>query len=332
MGKNNFVYASARVRANERNLLNREKLHQMIDARTMEDAVRVLQDAGYGEEGEQLRPEAYEQTLAKETNKLYAFMQELAPGAEELKVFAYPFDYHNIKVLLKAEGIGVDASSMLMKGGTLSPLQMQATVRERNTLALTTHMKKAVEEAVDTLARTKDPQLVDLICDRECYADIVETADHSGSRFLKGYVSLVIDTINLKTFARCRRMGQSWGYFETVFLEGGNIGLRTFVGGYDEPLQQFASRIAATALGKACEEGGASMKESGTFTNLEKLCDDALIKYVKDAKYISFGIEPLVGYAVGKQMEIKNVRIILAGKAAGLDGSLIRERVRETYG
>lgn len=331
MGKNNYVFACSRIRANERNLLNHEKLGQMIDARTMEDACKVLQDANYGD-GEVILPQAYEKTLVRESDKLYEFLHSLAPDAEEFRIFAYPFDYHNIKVLLKAEALETDASSMLMSGGILKPAEMEATVRERNTLALTPRMKKAIDESVDTLARTGDPQTVDLICDRECYADIVEAAGRSDSAFLKGYVSLLIDTINLKTFVRCRRMGQNWSWFETVFLEGGNISARTFVAGYDEPIQQFAVRLAASALAKAAEEGGMSIRETGTFTSIEKLCDDALIHYVKNAKYISFGIEPLIGYAVGKQMEIKNARIILAGKAAGIDGSLIRERVRETYG
>ena len=74
------------------------------------------------------------------------------------------------------------------------------------------------------------------------------------------------------------------------------------------------------------------MKETGSFTALEKLCDDALIQYAKQAKYISFGLEPLIAYAVAKQMEIKSARIILAGKKAGINEGLLRERVRETYG
>ena len=181
MGKNQYVYACARVRSNERYLLNREKLHQMIDARTMEDAVKVLQDAGYGEEGETILPGNYDRALSQESEKLYTFLCSLIPGAEARKIFAYPFDYHNIRVLIKSEGLGTNASSLLMKNGTISPLDMEAVIRERNTMALTAHMKKAVEEALDTLARTGDPQTVDLICDRECYADIREAAVASGS-------------------------------------------------------------------------------------------------------------------------------------------------------
>lgn len=328
---NNYVFACARVRANEKNLLGKDKLAQMIEARSPEDALKILEDAQYGEEGKQILPENYEKALSEETDKLYAFLHSLAPDAAEFRVFAYPFDYHNIKVLLKAEALGVDGTGLLMNGGVLKPQAIAAALRERNLSSLTPRMKKAVDEGADTLARTKDPQSVDLICDRACYADILETAEKSRNAYLQGYVRLLIDTINLKTFVRCRKIGRTWSYFETVYLEGGNISSRTFVAGYDEPMESFALRVAATALGGAASEGGAAIKEKG-FTTIEKLCDDALIAYVKNARYISFGIEPLIGYAVGKQMEIKNARIILAGKMAGLDPNLLRERVRETYG
>jgi V/A-type H+-transporting ATPase subunit C len=52
---------------------------------------------------------------------------------------------------------------------------------------------------------------------------------------------------------------------------------------------------------------------------------------VKNAKYIPFGIEPLAGYLIAKDNEIKIARIIMAGKLAGISPELIRERLRETY-
>jgi len=67
------------------------------------------------------------------------------------------------------------------------------------------------------------------------------------------------------------------------------------------------------------------------FTTIEKLFDNKLIEYVKSAKYISYGIEPLAAYLIAKENEIKIARIIMAGKLAGIPSELIRERMRETY-
>jgi len=78
-------------------------------------------------------------------------------------------------------------------------------------------------------------------------------------------------------------------------------------------------------------EGTEALTETGKFTTLEKLLDNKLIEYVKSAKYVPFGIEPLAGYLIAKDNEIKIARIILAGKLAGISPELIRERLRETY-
>ena len=60
-----YTFACARVRGNERSLINKDKMLVMIDAKTMEDACKVLQEAGYGE-GEVILPSAYEKALEAE--------------------------------------------------------------------------------------------------------------------------------------------------------------------------------------------------------------------------------------------------------------------------
>ena len=70
---------------------------------------------------------------------------------------------------------------------------------------------------------------------------------------------------------------------------------------------------------------------TGRVTVLEKLCDNFLMSYIAEAKYITYGIEPLVAHIAAKENEIRTVRIILAGKLAGIPTGQIRERVRDTY-
>jgi V/A-type H+-transporting ATPase subunit C len=63
----------------------------------------------------------------------------------------------------------------------------------------------------------------------------------------------------------------------------------------------------------------------------DRLADDFVLDYVRGAKLISIGIEPLVGYMMAKENEVKIVRIILAGKLAGLSSETIRKRLRQSY-
>ena len=105
--------------------------------------------------------------------------------------------------------------------------------------------------------------------------------------------------------------------------------LRTPALGKD--IKQAAVRFEAYDIHKAIDEGGEAMIKEGTFTNLEKLCDDALMEFVKQAKYITFGLEPMIAYLISRQMEIKCIRILMGRKAVGTDPQVIRERMRETY-
>ena len=67
------------------------------------------------------------------------------------------------------------------------------------------------------------------------------------------------------------------------------------------------------------------------FTVFEKLCDNYLMDFVKDAKLKSLTLEPLVAYLYAKETEMKSVRIILTSKLNHIDAQIIKERLRDAY-
>ena len=52
---------------------------------------------------------------------------------------------------------------------------------------------------------------------------------------------------------------------------------------------------------------------------------------MREAKFIPFGVEPLLAYIYAKETEIKVVRIIMVGKLNNISGEVIRERLRDIY-
>jgi V/A-type H+-transporting ATPase subunit C len=55
------------------------------------------------------------------------------------------------------------------------------------------------------------------------------------------------------------------------------------------------------------------------------------MKLIRDAKYVTFGPEPILAYIYAKESEIKNLRIIMVGKINNIPSEVIRERLREVY-
>lgn len=325
-----YLFSTARVRSVEKNMLTRERAEKMIDAKTTEDALRVLDDCNYGN-NDVINVDDYEILLTEEHKKTYDFITSIAPELDYFKMFLYPYDYHNLKVIMKSEYLGIDASNTLINTGSIDVKILKYSVKERDFLALTENMGNALKEIIEDFPKTNDPQIIDIILDKYCYEEMLKSAENTNNQFIIDYVRMQIDAINIKSYVRLKKMNKSWDFFTKIFLYGGKIYEQIFIKNFDDPFDKFAENLLAFDFKEVFIEGTEALMETKMFTVLEKLLDNKIIEHVKYAKYVPFGIEPLVGYLIGKDNEIKIARIILAGKTAGISPELIKERLRETY-
>jgi V/A-type H+-transporting ATPase subunit C len=144
-------------------------------------------------------------------------------------------------------------------------------------------------------------------------------------------VKLLIDILNVQTFVRVKQIGKPVEFLEKVFLEGGRIDLMTFLELYGETYQQIGEKLDLYGFGEAVGRGGAEAAENGSFALMEKLCDNLKVRYVKGAQFITAGIEPIAAFYVAKEMELKNLRMVLTGKLVGIPEETLKERLREAY-
>jgi V/A-type H+-transporting ATPase subunit C len=325
-----YLFSTARVRSVEKNMLTGERAEKMIDAKTTEDALRVLDDCYYGS-GDAINVDDYEILLTEEHKKTYDFITSIAPELDYFKMFLYPYDYHNLKVIMKSEYLGIEASNILINTGSIDVKNLKYSVKERDFLALTENMGNALKEIIEDFPKTNDPQIIDIILDKYCYDEMLKSAKSTNNQFIIDYVRMQIDAINIKSYVRLKKMNKSWDFFTKIFLDGGKIYEQIFIKNFDDPFDKFAENLLAYDFKEVFIEGTEALMKTKKFTILEKLLDNKIIEHIKYAKYVPFGIEPLVGYLIGKDNEIKIARIILAGKTAGISPELIKERLRETY-
>ncbi|MGE4282609.1 MAG: V-type ATP synthase subunit C [Clostridia bacterium] len=327
-----YAYAAARVRAIERKLLDKVKIDRMVEAKTAEEALKVLIDADYGySDGDISDAFAYEIILKEEHKKVYKLLKEIAPQPEVFDIFLIGNDFHNIKVLLKAEFLGQDFDELLTDTGTIPSSKLKIMIKDRNLSEMDPVMQKAIEECIDSFNRTGDPQNIDLILDKASFQQMKEAAECSKIKFIIGLVEILADLANIKIFLRVQRLKKSWDFLSKVLVPGGTIGEKIFIEKLESPLEGFVEVLKYTPYGSFSEEAIESFKNSGNLTVFEKLSDNFMISYIKKAKYIFLGIEPLVGYLMAKENEIKIARIIMVGKINNISNEMIRERLREAY-
>lgn len=329
--EDSYIFCTSLIRASENTLLSEAELTRAAEADSFKEAMTVLNEHGYGEGKTPEKPRDFVKILNEEEEKAYNLVFSSVPEKSELAFFRCSKDYHNAKAALKAEFLGIDPESYMTEGGNFQPAAMAAMIRERNFMAFSTEMKEAVNQAVELFGKGRDPQEIDIILDKACYKEMLVEAEATENEFLIGYVKLLIDIINVTTFVRLRKIGKPWTFFQKVFLEGGNISENLFVTGYEENYQQLSDRFAPYGFSEIIEKGAADVDSTGMYSLLEKLCDNKRIEYIRDAKFVSFGLEPAAAFLVAKESENKNLRMILTGKIAGTSKEVILERLRETY-
>lgn len=322
-----YLAISARIKAMETGLLTRERMEQVLEARTDEEAVKILQECGYPELDAR-SPEAMDAALSAAREATLSDVLDGAPDPRYIDIFKLKYDYHNIKAVLKAAAMNVSPDSMLMDMGRVPAAALKEAVLTGRLDELPEGLAAAAAEAKEVLDTTRDPQLSDIALDRRCYQEMAAVAEETGSAFLAGYVKIQIDAANLRSLVRTLRMGKGGEFLKTVLLEGGDIGTDAVAAaGNSGALQEL---YGPTAL-QAAAEAGAEALRGGPLTAFEKLCDDAVGEYLAGAQFVPFGEAPLLGYLAARETEYTNIRILLMGRGAGLPAEVIRSRMRNGY-
>lgn len=323
-----YLFASARIKSMEKSLLSREKLERMSEAKSLEEAFKLLSESGWPEISAPTL-KAVEEVLAARRAEAFALVRNMAPDKRLPDVFLIKYDYHNIKTILKSEATGEDPASLLIEAGRIPTKTLLVSLREEGNARMTKTMADAIAEARDVLARTQDPQLLDFILDKAMYEDMLAMATEFGSDYLTGYVRLMIDSVNLRAAVRMRRMGKGIELLRHALVPGGSVSVSRLLNEITPDLIE--SAFGASPLAFAGLAGGAALRGEGTLAAVDLACDDALLRYLKGAKYVAFGEAPLIGYLAAIEAELTAVRTIVAGRLAGLGAEMITERLRETY-
>ena len=322
-----FLYISTRLRCLENKLLSRERMERMLEARSNEEAAKVLAECGY--QGlEKPDMEALSRSLSQARAETFQELREATPNGDIIDVFRIKYDYHNLKALIKSLSTGKSADSLLLEGGRFSPEEMKKAVLHGEPEQLTEALQSALRQASEVLSATGDPQKSDFLLDRACFAETLAVAERSRSGFLVNYVKLQIDAVNLRSAVRAIRMEKDMEFLRRVLIPGGSVSVEVIRNGAVSGVsleQIFSGRLReAAALGD-------QVKKGGRLTEFEKACDNALNAYLKESRMVPFGDSVPIAFAAAKENEITAARIIMSGRLSGVPAESIRERLRDAY-
>ena len=322
-----YLCLSAILRAREPKLLNTEKSLRMMESRSFEEAAKLLTDSGYADMS-QMSADELDAALQERRREIFTEIERLCPQKELVDFFRMKYDCHNAKVIVKSEAMELDRTRLLSTSGRMDGKKFLSLYNDGRFKELPGKLKDAVPEAKSILARTNNPQLSDILLDKAYFAEIREAAESSQCDFLKKYVQLLIDSSNLKSAVRVIRMGKRNVLLDSVLIDGGTVAADRIkkAGGKEE----LSAAFSGTMLENAAALGG-DILAGGSLTAFERECDNAVSRYLRSARRVSYGPETVVTYLAAVENEMTAVRMILTGKLAGIASQTIRERLRDLY-
>lgn len=326
-----YLYGSAHVRALENAIVGRDRVLRMADAASLADAYGLLEDGSIrlirDENGEILR----EESLLEILGNAYKTVRMLAPDSGAIRLWLYPYDCNNLKAAIKAFIRRIDPTSMMFDFGTVPAEEIIEMVKRGSFRSFPAAICAAASAAVEAYAKTKNPQQIDLILDRACYAEMLREASATGNDYVEGLVRAKIDLVNVSMAIRVLRMKSGdagRALLEDSLLDGGRLDKNSLLHAFFLGEEALLSYLGGTDYSRVADAISAS---DGSTSVLDRIADDYWMTMIRETKFIPMGLEVMVSFLLAHEYEVKNLRIVLAGKEAGLPSSTIRERIREGY-
>lgn len=326
-----YYFESGRVHVLERRLVRRETLEQLLSAKDTEQLMRLLSECGIelatDASGRLLR----EETLLGVLRAAYRDLGERVQSDPGLRLWLYPYDCNNVKAAIKGYYLGIDPREMMFDFGTVGVDEVIASVAARRFEEFPLYMAAAAVTAMEGYAKNRNPQLIDLTLDAACFADMSAAAKQSKSAFVSDLVKLRIDLCNVMTLVRILRMQSGENgkrLLADALIEGGTLSRKTLDEWFEGGEETLWDRVYHTSLSAWAAE---VVKTDKSYTAIERTADAVFMARVREARFIPVGIEALIAFLIATEYDVRNLRIVIAGKEAGLDREKIRERIRDGY-
>ncbi|WP_430601803.1 V/A-type H+/Na+-transporting ATPase subunit C [Enterococcus sp. DIV0724b] len=320
------------IRLKETELLSSAQYEQLLTAKNIDELKDSLKNTVYGTYMTDDFAENFEYIYSREKGKLYEWLYEMAPEPEVITIYTSRATFHNLKVLTKAELTGQDLDYLFIDDGRYSLETLKSAIRTRVSNELPDQLMNAVLEVLDYFQESSTLQAIDIIYDRNFLTFQRQLAEKLDDKDIVAEVIAFIDLTNISTMARGILQGQHENFLSTVLSSSGSIPKEKFLEYTQQSLAVFTDFILSTAYSGLVTPIISADTKSLDLVAFEKVKDDYLTSMYDKAKIKAFGPLPLLAFLNAKEVEWKNLRLILVSKRSNFPIEVVRERMRMTDG
>jgi len=346
MNSSTFSYSAARVRALEPKLLDMTEVERMLGAKDAKEAYKILNDLDYASHiGDIEKTEDFQEVIDAGLQDVKDVLDRIVPETQILDILFLPFDFHNLKTVLK--GLAGDKGQeeirqQLISLGRVPVPALESFFYEKDHEFLplpeeyTEFIRQTIKQAKAFYEKSKDPRIIDLVLDRALYELILKIAEATKNDFIIQFVKKWIDLTNIKGFLRIKLLKQEAYFVENnlldeLFIKGGLLPTYKYKDGLEIDSGALPNVFKGTDYEEVVSKGVEAYEKFKSFLYLEKYAEEVLINFARSSRYIPVGPEAVVAFFFAKQNNARIIRMIMIGKLRGISDEMLRERLHKLY-
>ncbi len=325
MAQTSSLYAVARLKMLRRRFLSAAQTQRLIAADGSAEALKVLAESGYlsGDSRD------WEAVSLRRTLEASELIKKLSPDSATSDAFLLRYDAHNLKVLFKARILGIEPEG-ITTAGTLNPELLRHAVAEHRYTKLPQALAATMDRLEKLVITTVDPMAIDVIIDQALYQMMAQMLKKSSSPAARGWLRLKADGINLVSYIRLRHMAATLPYAE-VLVPGGAISAQDLQAAAHEP-ERLLKLYDKVYGGQLVALARKALEDTRQTAALERAIEARLLASFDHTALDIEGMDSVIAYLVALEKENTALRLIMAGKRAGLSPEQIEERLRGQHG
>lgn len=320
------------VRVQENNLLNQQDYEQMLAAHSYEEALRVLSETPYRQGIEQaLATKDYEAMVTKQLKDTYQWIIDESPNLLLSELMVLSYSYHNIKILFKEELTGQDFADSLIDIGIYPIYEFRRAVRQGQSTVLPALYLQNIRNLRSYFTEPSQLSNVDIFVDRAYIHHLKRLSEELNQADIYKYVETLIDHTNVSIFFRALAAGLGKTHLQATITNEGSIHIDEFIDASQHGLEGAIQYFTELSDYRAIMAHAVDSQGQFSLRRLEQALDNATETYLEQAKFQVFGPLPVLAFISAKEIEVKNIRLVLTGQINNIEPERIRDRMRLDY-
>lgn len=332
MDKYLYLDVIPKIRVYEKKLIDKVTFDRMLSFSDSNDLFRFLSETSYGDSitGD-INSSNYELMLSNQLNELFINIDTVCKDKKILDIFIKKYFYNNLKLILKSKFTGIDCSNLLFNINDVDNNKIYEAINTDNYALLDKKLSFIVNNIVNSFNENGDYSQLDFVLDNAMFDDLKNMAYEIGDSFLINYIDRFIDVFNIKTLFRFRKLELDKGLLDNVIKISGTVSVGKIKSMFLEPKDNLLIKFSNMEVYKYIKNGLEKFIDSNDMSILELGLDNYLIEYLKYGKIVTSGLLPIIGYIIGKENELRNVRLIIISKINNIPPEFIKGRLTVNY-